>query len=76
MPNSTGGRGVPRYVKQTAEQQQAYMEQLQCAYMGVYDQQQYQQQQYQQYQQQQAVEGAEAATQQQAEAGTDNGATA
>jgi hypothetical protein len=40
MPNATGGRGVPRYVKQTPEQQQAYMEQLQYAYTGGYEQQQ------------------------------------
>jgi hypothetical protein len=44
MPNTTGGRGVPRYVKQTPEQQQAYMEQLQSMYMGAYDPSQYYQQ--------------------------------
>lgn len=32
MPNATGGRGVPRYVKQTPEQQQAYFDQVQYAY--------------------------------------------
>ena len=31
MPNATGGKGVPRYVKQTPEQQQQYYEQLQSA---------------------------------------------
>lgn len=29
MPNATGGKGVPRYVKQTPEQQQAYLQQQQ-----------------------------------------------
>lgn len=36
MPNTSGGRGVPRYVKQSPEEQQAYMEQLQYAYAGGY----------------------------------------
>mmetsp|Transcript_66655 Transcript_66655/g.131102 ORF Transcript_66655/g.131102 Transcript_66655/m.131102 type:complete len:223 (+) Transcript_66655:83-751(+) len=43
MPNSTGGRGVPRYVKQTPEQQQAYMEQLQYSYMAGAEMQQQEQ---------------------------------
>lgn len=34
MPNATGGKGVPRYVKQTPEQQQAYLEQVQSAYVA------------------------------------------
>jgi hypothetical protein len=32
MPNATGGKGVPRYVKQTPEQQQQYYDQLQSTY--------------------------------------------
>eukprot|EP00598_Pedospumella_elongata_P002247 CAMPEP_0184972052 /NCGR_PEP_ID=MMETSP1098-20130426/4113_1 /TAXON_ID=89044 /ORGANISM="Spumella elongata, Strain CCAP 955/1" /LENGTH=208 /DNA_ID=CAMNT_0027494269 /DNA_START=59 /DNA_END=685 /DNA_ORIENTATION=- len=32
MPNATGGKGVPRYVKQTPEQQQAYLQQQQATF--------------------------------------------